>query len=73
MVRIVKLVGNDVPGGWSDVLFALSPLLPQAARNPAPKSEKATPPSARNLTRRALQPFCLVGYAPHQKLAAITT
>jgi hypothetical protein len=57
MVRIVKSDGSDVPGGRTDVLFALGPLLPQAARNPAPKSEKATPPSARNLTRRVSQPF----------------
>jgi len=45
MVLILKPEGGDVPvasGGTSDVLFALCPL-PQAARNPLPKSATTTP------------------------------
>jgi len=56
MVLILKPEGGDVPvasGGTSDVLFALCPL-PQAARNPLPKSATTTSPSARNLTRRSI-------------------
>jgi len=46
MVLILKPEGGGVPvasGGTSDVLFTLCPLLPQAARNPLPKSATTTP------------------------------
>jgi hypothetical protein len=64
MVLILKPDGGDVPfalsGGASDVLFARGPLLPQAARNPLPKSARTSPPSARSLTRRSMPPYVAI-------------